>query len=783
MNRIATRIVLVSLLLGSLLACSPTLLPNPFEPTAQGVFINELHYDNEGDDTGEAIEIAAPAGTDLTGWSLVLYNGNDGAPYDSRTLSGVVSEERDGYGALSFDYPSNGIQNGSPDGVALVSVAGEVVEFLSYEGEFEAVSGPATGMTSEDIGVSEGGSTPVGTSLQRSGSLESGWTGAASSFGTLNEGQVFGPPEEMSCEEDMALTLIHELQGEGAESPLATSQVTIEAVVTGAFQNEDDSDSGDLDGFFVQEEDADSDDNPLTSEGVFVFAPGATDVAVGQQLRVSGTVEEFSENTQIGTVTGIANCGDGDLPEAINLVLPLAADATLEAAENMLVTFPQDLVISEYFNFDRFGEIVLAQPFEGQDRLYQPTAVATPGSDEAAIIAETNARSRITVDDGRTVQNPDPALHPNGEVFDLGNRFRAGDTVTDATGILTYAFGSYRLQPTTGATYTPRNLRPETPEDVGGSLTVASFNVLNYFNGDGMGGGFPTERGATDAEELARQTEKIVAALVELDADIVGLIELENDAAGADSAIADLVAALNDALGAETYSYIDTGIIGGDAIRNAFIYKPGSVTPTGEFAVLDDDGFVDPNDTGSGKNRPALAQTFADLEGAALTVVVNHLKSKGSDCGAGDDDAEQGNCNGTRTLAARALVEWLATDPTGSADQDVLVIGDLNAYDLEDPILEFENAYYTDLNEAFGGEFAYSYGFNGQFGYLDYALANPSLLPQITGTTEWHINADEPDILDYNTDFKEDAQDALFEANAFRASDHDPVLVGLELTP
>jgi hypothetical protein len=159
--------------------------------------------------------------------------------------------------------------------------------------------------------------------------------------------------------------------------------------------------------------------------------------------------------------------------------------------------------------------------------------------------------------------------------------------------------------------------------------------------------------------------------------------------------------------------------------------------------------------------------------------VVNHLKSKGSGCGEGDDDPEQGSCNLTRTLAVQELLRWLDTDPTGSGDSDFMVIGDLNAYDKEDPIDVLIDAGYTDLAAEFGGEYAYSYVFNGQLGYLDYALANESMMSFVSGATIWHTNADEPDILDYDTRFKKPPQQALWEPNEFRASDHDPVIVGL----
>lgn len=160
------------------------------------VFINEIHYDNTGTDAGEAIEIAGPAGTDLTGWSLVLYNGSGGAVYNTTTLSGVIPDQSNSFGTLSFSYPVNGIQNGSPDGVALVDASSTVVQFLSYEGTFVAVGGPANGMTSTDIGVSETGSEPLGQSLQLTGTgttyADFSWSSPApNTFGAINTGQTF----------------------------------------------------------------------------------------------------------------------------------------------------------------------------------------------------------------------------------------------------------------------------------------------------------------------------------------------------------------------------------------------------------------------------------------------------------------------------------------------------------------------------------------------------------------------------------------------------------------
>ncbi len=199
----------------------------------------------------------------------------------------------------------------------------------------------------------------------------------------------------------------------------------------------------------------------------------------------------------------------------------------------------------------------------------------------------------------------------------------------------------------------------------------------------------------------------------------------------------------------------------------------------GNFAILDSS--VDPN-FNDDKNRPVLAQTFADANGGTFTVAVNHLKSKGSNCDSlGDPDTGdgQGNCNITRTNAALALVNWLASDPTNSGDADFMIIGDLNSYAMEDPIQALEDSSFTNLLGNAEGTNAYSFVFFGQAGTLDYAMSTGPLLTQVTGVTAWHINADEPRALDYNNFNQPD----FYQPDAYRASDHDPVIVGLDLSP
>src|SRR5687768_3998540 len=191
---------------------------------AISVFINEIHYDNTGTDAGEAIEVAGPAGTDLSGWSIVLYNGAGGAPYDTDALSGIIPNQQAGFGTISLSYPSNGIQNGSPDAIALVN-ATTVVQFLSYEGSFTAVGGPANGMTSTDIGVSEDGSEALGQSLRLSGAgqvyEDFTWSApATASFGAINTGQNFGAG-------DAAPTVLSTIPATGAVNVAFDTNITI----------------------------------------------------------------------------------------------------------------------------------------------------------------------------------------------------------------------------------------------------------------------------------------------------------------------------------------------------------------------------------------------------------------------------------------------------------------------------------------------------------------------------------------------------------------------------
>ncbi|MEO1683991.1 MAG: ExeM/NucH family extracellular endonuclease [Cyanobacteria bacterium J06631_12] len=776
-----------------------------FGVAAPNVFISEIHYDNAGGDVGEFVEITADAGTDLARYVLTLYNGSNGSEYDTVNLSGTITDEVDGQGAIAFDI--SGIQNGAPDGLALSDPDGNLIEFLSYEGSFTAVGGPADGQTSLDIGVSESGSTSVGQSLQLIGET---WTGpAAESRGVVNSGGGGGGGTGGN-------KFIYEVQGSGAASEFVGQTVTVEGIVTGDFQDGDADESRNLRGFYVQDEMGDG--NAATSDGIFVFEGGdfLTDVAVGDRVSITGSVTEFFDETQISATSVTKLAGTGTIaPVNIDLPTPnvitnsdgeLIAD--LEQYEGMLVTFNEALTVDEYFNYDRFGEIRLS---EG-GRPFQFSQTNTPDVAGFQAFQEDLASRRIALDDGLTVQNPDPLRFP-APGFGDSNNFRGGDTVTGLTGNVRFSRGSggsgdeiYRIMPTETVNFTSQNPRPESPEEVGGSLKVVSFNVLNYFttldtSGSQTANG-SNPRGADNQDEFDRQTEKLVTAIRAIDADILGLVELENDflEGSSGNAIENLVNELNALEGAGTYDWVRPGqqfVDASDAISVGAIYKTAAVKVAEGTnpAILRDDnlpsGFAGETIfNGPSTNRAPLAVTFEALDdGGEFTVVVNHLKSKGSIFGDDDDPSNpnrdqgdgQGNNNSIRLRAAEAIDAWLATKPTGTTDEDILLLGDLNAYANEDPITFLESAGYTDLAEFFSeGSTPYSFLFDGQLGTLDYGLANSTLLSQVTGATEWHVNADEADALDYNLDFGRNPN--LFDgSNPFRNSDHDPLIIGLDL--
>jgi predicted extracellular nuclease len=586
------------------------------------------------------------------------------------------------------------------------------------------------------------------------------------------------------------------IQGSGAVSPFAGSLVVTTGVVTKLLSN----------GFFIQ--DPVGDGNAATSDGIFVFTSAAPPAAaaVGSLVSVTGTVLEFSSGagtaatplTQIGGSPTVALLGSGSAITSVAITLPVAEGDSLERFEGMLVSISSAMTVQQNFFQARFGQLTL-----GVGRHETPTNRFRPGA-QANALAEQQARSRVLLDDSSSAQNPSPTPYFSGNGLP-----RAGDTVSNLVGVLDFGLASssasgpglYRLQPTAAPVFAAANPRTPAPAPVGGNVKLSAMNVLNYFTtftnggtasgqtgqGCSLGGSVTAGncRGANNLAEFQRQQAKIVLALAGLNADAVGLMEIQNNG---NAAAQNLVDALNAQVGAGTYATVElpAQTTGTDAIRVAMIYKPARLTAVGL-------PLSDPDPVNS---RPTLAQTFTAANGEKFSLVVNHLKSKGSCPSPSDPDAPgnvdsgdgQGCWNLQRTQQAQRLRTFVAQVQTASGSADAVLVGDMNAYGQEDPIFELTGNGYVD--EALRrNPFAYGYVFDGKAGRLDYALSTGAMSPKITGAAAWHINADEQVSYDYNLEFKAPLTTCggmlcpadPYNADPYRSSDHDPLLIGLDL--
>ena len=560
-------------------------------------------------------------------------------------------------------------------------------------------------------------------------------------------------------------TAIADIRHSGGRSPLAGRTASIEAVVTAAFGGTDG-----FGGFFVQQADAQRRHRPGVPEGLFVYAPNAR-VHPGERVHLTGRIEQKYGRTQLALSGHAAVCARGQTVTPASITLPVESESVFAAHEGMRVRFPQTLTVGDTYELGRYGSIVLSH-----GRLYMPTHVAPPA--RAAAQAAANARNRIVLDDGSSRVNPATARYPP-PALSAANTLRAGYTVHGVEGVLEKRYGTWRLQPVPAAAPVfdaASNPRTDAPaRHPQADVRVVSFNVFNYFNGDGTGGGFdaPASRGAKTPAVFARQEAKIVAALRALRADVIGLMEIANNGHGPASAAQRLAARLGDSWRAVAPG---TARLGHDAIAVALLYDSRTIEPVGRAATVALDG----------RNRPPLAQTFRRIGGSrAFTVAVNHLKSKNCPRATGpdlDQSDGQGCWNATRTRAAERIAAWLATAPTGAPADGVLLIGDLNSYAKEDPLRALESHGYANLVARFAGNAGYSYVFRGEAGNLDHALATSPLAVRVKAVHAWHINADEPIALQSVPDYKTAAQRAAYYApDAYRSSDHDPVVIDLAL--
>lgn len=757
---------------------------SPIQDSDGGLLITEYV---EGSSFNKALELTNTSDQNLSleGYSLELYSNGNTEPSNVMTLDNLgtlaagdsltIAHPRASSELLSLsDTTSNVVNFNGNDAVALLDANHQVTDMVGTLGSADYFG--------QDTTLRRDTSIHTGSTTYDPDQWEAFPIDSFSDLGSFNDDDATAPTDPGDDTDPQDVTLISTIQGEHPTSALQGERVTVEAIVTQAAQDG-------LGGFFIQEEDSDWDDNDATSEGIFVYAPDASEVHEGDKVHLSATVDDYQGKSELTQVDDLSILDSGQpLPSMTTVELPVYDTDSLYAWEGMRVAFEgadgEPLTVTDTYELGRYGSVTLSSG----GRILQYTEEHDPSqSGYQEWLDESSART-IVLDDASNEQNPDHIIFGrNGEELSADNTLRGGDTLEQATGVLDFAHDEWRIQSTRGEDFeasNPREAAPDSDALGDASLKIASFNVLNYFNTLDTNGASTTTpqgtqhdpRGADNSEEFLHQQAKIVSAINASDADVVGLMEIENNGYGEDSAIANLVNALNEDEPQAEWHYVtprdDDGNVvaaGDDAISVGMIYKSTAVSPEGNAAVDTSDAF-------SYGNRPPLAQTFSDNDsGETFSVVVNHLKSKGSVLdGQADIGDGQGNNNGVRVDAAEQLADWLASDPTHSGDSDYLLMGDFNSYAHEDPITSLENDGFQLLDHD------YSYGYDGAWGSLDHALASSSMEQQVTGTTTWHINADEPASLDYNTEFKSDQQqDNLYADTPYRASDHDPVIVGI----
>ena len=563
---------------------------------------------------------------------------------------------------------------------------------------------------------------------------------------------------------------IAQIQGRGEMAPALGRLVEVEANLTLL--------AADRGGFFLQAPESEQDQDAASSEAIFVAYPEhEPKLQPGMRVRLRGRVAELGTPpntlTALVEVDPVRSCG-----RAIALAprpwskAPGPAGYEAHEAEWLSLVDPVTVIGTE--SLENEDQILVS--LNGRD--FVPTELSAPGS-KAAARAEDNHRTRLVLDGaGLHGAKKSKAMLP--QALGPDSPLRVDSQLQGISGVLEQRERAWHLRLSTPIAEVRQAPRPLSPPEIDADLRIVGFNVLNYFNGDGKGGGFPSARGAKTLAAFKRQRAKIVAALRALDADVIALMEIENDGFATDSAIADLTRALNAARAADqgAYEYVQVGDgpLGSDLITVGLLYRNDRVQALGPPAVLDQEPF-------RSRARLPLAQSFR-ASGRVFTVVANHFKSKGS-CPKADspDQAsidDQGCWNATRVEMARRLFEWIKTDPTGCGSSALLVIGDLNAYAEEDPVRLLREQGLIDLVAAFAREPAYSYQYQGASGRLDHALATAEFAAWTSGAAEWHINADESPALQYDA-ASAHGRKRNYRADPYRSSDHDPVLVGLRL--
>ncbi|HHX8492204.1 TPA: ExeM/NucH family extracellular endonuclease [Vibrio diabolicus] len=813
----------------------------------------------EGGAYNKAVEIANTGDTavTLTGYELAKSSNGGGSWGSTLDLSDVTLQAKQVYvlahGDASeaikavADYTDKNVANFNGDDPLALLKDGEVHDILGVMGDVDFAKDITLVRNSDALTPSTTYQSTQWTALPKDN---------IDGLGELNTTE---PPAPFACEVDgqePAFTTIQEIQGEGASSPFIDGYpyiTTEDHFVTGVVSAVT---TGLTKGFYLQA--LENDGNDKTSEGLFIHTDVAdTELKAGDVVCVKGKVQEYYSNTQLSSdansyvKTGTSNA---------SLVTPLTIKEgetlrdALERHEGMQVELSSasELFVTRNFSYDydsRRNNMMLSH----EAPLFKPTQLHAAESDAAVALAKENAANRIYLESDSKAPNGQIPYFPTfAQDLDQNGsseqHIRLGSRVEGLQGVVNYSYNEYRLIATNevdSSNFVTSGddfdvARKAAPAIADSDLRVASFNVLNYFTSVADSGhDNPTgqNRGATNLDEFLIQQAKIVSAMNKMDADIIGLMEVENNGFGDGSAIQNLVDALNAEIDdvEDHYTYVEIEeqdkyqeeYFGSDAIMVAILYRANAVTPKeaakvivtpeqhiAENTITRKEG-TESNPAYDKYQRHSLLQTFTVKEtGEDLSVVVNHFKSKGSECIeewiAGVEDSEpadlQGNCNNFRVSAAKVVGEALK-----DIDGDVLVMGDLNAYGKEDPLLtltdyskekygrDIYTAAYTtigggelqvektkiekgyglhNLNTLLHGTDTFSYTYSGELGNLDHALASSSLAQKVVAIEDWHINSLESNLFEYSSKYTGDMPKYK---DAFSASDHDPVIIAIDL--
>uniref|UniRef100_A0A7S1THB1 Endonuclease/exonuclease/phosphatase domain-containing protein n=1 Tax=Compsopogon caeruleus TaxID=31354 RepID=A0A7S1THB1_9RHOD len=760
------------------------------------IFFNELHYDNIGTDTGEAIELAGLMGSSVAGWALVLYNGDGGEPYATILIRGSLTNPVDGYGFLAINFPSNGLQNGFPggDGIALVNPSAKVVEFISYQGTITANGGPADKMTSTNIDASEDGRTERGYSLQLTGTLgDFNWVGPRpSSFGKVNEGQSFrilqspipskksessspsvsshSSPNKTSLKASASPSAdatapspsqsdssvprfqnglkIGQVQGEGHQSPFVGQQVTIVGVVTAV----------DANGFYLQDN---GDSNPATSDGILVYTKSTPTVAVGSELSVTATVVEYVAGGARFNNLAITELTSPTI-KVLRTEVPLPTPVVIGTGGRIPV---RSLVDDDAFRNYQPDEdsIDFFESIEGMRVILKsPQAIApinkfdtifalVDGSD----LTPLNPRGSLPINPTRFGSEKvritwKSSLLPGFQTPNVS----PGDTLSDVVGIVGYAYGNYGIIPTEKFNLkSTAKLSPTQSIEFGRLNTALLATTMNVLKLD------PTDP-QSRFQGLAQTIVKVLK-----EPDLIFLQEIQDndgasktDVTSASVTLQKLQEAIKEA-GGPLYQTIDNPFIGDDTsggepggnIRVAFLYDPERLRlAKGGLGCI-----VDPRDQRTNSNNPfyatrlPLTAQFEFLPTESSFEAINiHLPSKGGSAPLygqlqpfeiRQDDPDVNGGIDKRRAAAQEIGKYVASHP----ERSFIVAGDCNEFQFSSAIASILTENLDLLTLKLPEKERYTYSFDGNAQQIDHALVSRNLSPN-SKIQVAHVNSEFP---------------------------------------